>query len=526
MDIFSLTPISLILFVNSLFLVFLGFYLWRRGSYHFFSLVMFAAAFWAFSSSLENGLAFMSDKIFWAKMTYIGIYSITPFWLLFSLQYAKFQKSFIKKINYFVWLVPSFLFSLTITNEWHHLFWTSIEPIGGSVSNGLIYSRGIGVYISMVYSYLLIFAGILVLAIYAFRATRVQRSQVFTLFLGLLFPWLVNFFYLSYSPELSRGVDLTPVAFAITGVFAALSIFKFKLSAVIPAAKDLVYHSLEVGVIVVNKENAVVDFNPMAKRFLGDNLANGITADKVLITKGLSLKSIIDAGKNLSISLAESGKCFDIHFNDLIDKSGESIGKTVLFYDVTIQKNVEKELEKSNRFFSDLTDFLPDAMLVIDVNKKIVFWNKAMEKLTGVKSSDMVGKGNYEYAIPFYGERRPMLVDLILENNPSDENWKLYEKEKLEWFGDLITTKVLDKFLRKDGIYLWVLVKPIYDSSGKIIYVVESIRDIDDLHKNQEELKSKIEELSAMNKVMVNRELKMIKLKEELNLLKSKLASK
>ncbi len=526
MDMFSLTPISLILFVNSLFLVFLGFYLWRRGSYYFFSLVMFAAAFWAFSSSLENGLAFMSDKIFWAKMTYVGIYSITPFWFLFALQYAKFKKSFIRKVNYFIWLVPLVLFPLTMTNEWHHLFWTNIEPIGGNVANGLIYSRGLGVYISMVYSYVLIFAGVLVLAIYAFRATKVQRSQVFTLFLGLLFPWLINFFYLSYSPEVSRGVDLTPVVFAITGIFAALSIFKFKLSVVIPAAKDLVYHSLEVGVIVVNNENTVVDFNPMAEEFLGNNLANGMVADKVLITKNLSLKSIIDAGKNLSISMAESDKCFDIHFNDLVDKSGQSIGKTILFYDVTIQKNVEKELEKSNRFFSDLTDFLPDAMFVIDVNKKIVFWNKAMEKLTGVKAQDMVGKGEYEYALPFYGQKRPMLVDLILENNPAATDWKLYENEKLEWFGDLITTKVLNKFLRKDGIYLWVLAKPIYDSGGKIIYVVESIRNVDDLHRNQEELKAKIEELSAMNKVMVNRELKMIKLKEELSLLKSKLASK
>jgi len=35
--------------------------------------------------------------------------------------------------------------------------------------------------------------------------------------------------------------------------------------------------------------------------------------------------------------------------------------------------------------------------------------------MTGVKASDMLGKGDYEYALPFYGRRRPILVDLYLD---------------------------------------------------------------------------------------------------------------
>lgn len=39
-----------------------------------------------------------------------------------------------------------------------------------------------------------------------------------------------------------------------------------------------------------------------------------------------------------------------------------------------------------------------------------------MEEMTGLKAIDMIGKGNYEYALPFYGERRPILIDLALAN--------------------------------------------------------------------------------------------------------------
>ena len=275
---YELTPISLILLLNSAFLVFLGFYIWRRGSYYYFSLAMFAAAFWAFGGSMENGSLEIANKILWAKITYIGIYTLTPFWFLFCLQYSKFKKNIIKISNYLIWIIPISLFSLAITNEYHSLFWTSIIPIDNNLTKGLIYSRGLGVYISMIYSYLLIILGILSLAIYSFKTTRIQQFQILNLFIGILIPWIANFFYLTYSPEISQGVDLTPVAFAITGIFAALSIFKYKLSNLIPAAKDLVYSNLEVGIIVINNEETVVDFNPMAKQILNNDLTNGAAA--------------------------------------------------------------------------------------------------------------------------------------------------------------------------------------------------------------------------------------------------------
>ena len=36
--------------------------------------------------------------------------------------------------------------------------------------------------------------------------------------------------------------------------------------------------------------------------------------------------------------------------------------------------------------------------------------------MTGIPARDMLGKGDYEYAIPFYGTRRPILIDLVFED--------------------------------------------------------------------------------------------------------------
>jgi PAS domain-containing protein len=54
----------------------------------------------------------------------------------------------------------------------------------------------------------------------------------------------------------------------------------------------------------------------------------------------------------------------------------------------------------------------------IDSEGKVVTWNKALENLTGVAAANMVGKGNHEYALPFWGARRPTLTDLVRDWNP------------------------------------------------------------------------------------------------------------
>ena len=61
-----------------------------------------------------------------------------------------------------------------------------------------------------------------------------------------------------------------------------------------------------------------------------------------------------------------------------------------------------------------IIDFIPDATLAIDLKGNVIAWNKAMENLTGIKATDILGKGDYEYALPFYNCRRPILVDLVL----------------------------------------------------------------------------------------------------------------
>ena len=62
-----------------------------------------------------------------------------------------------------------------------------------------------------------------------------------------------------------------------------------------------------------------------------------------------------------------------------------------------------------------IIDSAPVAVFAIDTEHRIIFWNSACERMTGVKASEITGKDSYSTA--FYGHKRPVLADLVLKND-------------------------------------------------------------------------------------------------------------
>jgi PAS domain S-box-containing protein len=85
------------------------------------------------------------------------------------------------------------------------------------------------------------------------------------------------------------------------------------------------------------------------------------------------------------------------------------------------RKKAESAMKESERLLASIINFLPDATFVIDKKGRVISWNRAIEKMTGIKAEQILGLGNYEYALPFYGERRPVLIDMVLRSDPSFE---------------------------------------------------------------------------------------------------------
>ena len=121
---------------------------------------------------------------------------------------------------------------------------------------------------------------------------------------------------------------------------------------------------------------------------------------------------------------------------------------------------------------------------MVDNEGTVVTWNRAMENLSGIKATDMVGKGNFEHALPFYGERRPILVDLIQDWQPEYEEKYLTIKKK----GNKLVSESYHPNLGQEGMYLLGTASLLYDASRQAVGAIESLRDITERKYMEDEL--------------------------------------
>lgn len=140
--------------------------------------------------------------------------------------------------------------------------------------------------------------------------------------------------------------------------------------------------------------------------------------------------------------------------------------------------------ESSQHRSTDIIDFLPDATFAIDSNGIVIAWNKAMEVLTGVVAKSMLGKGNYEHALPFYKERRPMLADFVFR--PDDEIKKQYNN--VERTGGILAADFFIPDFRPGGAFFWAKAGPLYDPEGNVTGAIESLRDITEWKRTERAL--------------------------------------
>ncbi len=170
----------------------------------------------------------------------------------------------------------------------------------------------------------------------------------------------------------------------------------------------------------------------------------------------------------------------------LVYKEHEAVAIQGIARDITQRKLEEMALRESNRFLADFIEYLPDAVMAIDLEGKVTVWNHAMEDLTGVPAEKMLGRGNYEYAVPLYGKRRPILIDLVLRPEHIERN---YAEIKQEHY---VLTDVVDvPALKGGGRQLWARAVPLYDREGNLIGAIEALRDMTE-HQRIMEAKTRL----------------------------------
>ncbi|MGX4774714.1 sensor domain-containing diguanylate cyclase [Bradyrhizobium guangdongense] len=125
---------------------------------------------------------------------------------------------------------------------------------------------------------------------------------------------------------------------------------------------------------------------------------------------------------------------------------------------------------------------------VIDPKRRVVIWNRACERLTGVAASEVIGTSKHWQA--FYETKRPCLADLVALDRP-EQLPEFYPEYAARGHNGLGFSAENWCRMPKLGnqLYLAIDAGPIHDEAGNLIAVVETLRDLTDQKRAETALK-------------------------------------
>ncbi|MBN1648938.1 MAG: PAS domain S-box protein [Spirochaetales bacterium] len=179
---------------------------------------------------------------------------------------------------------------------------------------------------------------------------------------------------------------------------------------------------------------------------------------------------------------------FDTEEVDLLTEIAGDLAFGIVSHRIRIEKQiVESQRQLAQKQFENIVEFLPDATFVIDKDKRVIAWNHACEEITGVKKDQVLGRGDYAYAEPFFRERRPILIDLLdLSDSEIESSYKYVRRHNDKVYAE----SFLQHLDNGRGMHLWGVASPLFDQEGRRCGAIEIIQDITGQVNMEDELRA------------------------------------
>ena len=291
---------------------------------------------WNFENFIYIGTCFLPVAIFFT-----------------GLIFAKTKITFKKKYLLF-FIVPALSLIVLWTNDYHHLFYKIYSYL-------YLGDCKVGPYmiIHNIYSYTLLFLGVIQMVNVASKNSGFFSKQTLLIVVGISIPLITNI--LGTLKIISMTVYITPISFAFTMLFFALSIFKFKFLGVAPVALQTIVNRISDSYLVLNENLLITDFNSTflktfnlsASDIREENILEFLSTHKQYDMNLPKLENSLNRVKHSSETIVfeqhfkKINKYFTVEINNILVK-GNSLGILMLFKDIT-QHKLDMQALKDNQ---------------------------------------------------------------------------------------------------------------------------------------------------------------------------------
>lgn len=344
---------SLLLAAAAVINVFAAVFAWRRrevpaAKYLFFAMI--GLVWWAGTYAIFWSDFWSPSPFFWLDMTYFGVSAVVTFFFLFSLEYTNSKQWLTRPLKTLLIVEPLIALTLLWTDPWHHLYFAGKRV----ASSTAILDGGLPFWLHLAYLWGLLIAALLLLWQMRQRIPALFRNQIYYILIASLIPWagsLIGIFGLSPWP----GLDLTPVAFTISGIMYVTSFYRYDFLSIMPVARDRLVDMMPEGVFVLDAKDQVIDMNPSAQQLLaaGERRIEMTVGE---LPKGPLWQKVSKMGLDGKVAQQEmvvgeggNARHLDIHVSPLFADNGRFSGRLFMVRDITHTKQLEAALKRKNK---------------------------------------------------------------------------------------------------------------------------------------------------------------------------------
>lgn len=274
---------------------------------------------------------------------------LTPLaFFFFTLAYTGRDEGIPKWKRAAVSLIPAVGIFASLTDFWTDFFNVKLLDPSLWVFNHYTGPHGTWFWASLLYSYLLIAASLLFLFSLFMSSPQHFRRKIFLLILSALAPLIANIIVI-FTNVGSDTADITPLFFALSGIFIFITAFWMHLFSIIPFARTRIITEIHEGVIVADGNGIVIDINSAACTATGvpEKDAISMSVDNLLSTIfGTSLAELREA-RLLTVShtttAGETGWS-DLTISKVEGYDTQSGGTIILIRDATSRRRAEEEI--------------------------------------------------------------------------------------------------------------------------------------------------------------------------------------
>ena len=440
-----------------------------------FVIFMGSVTIWAFGYGMEITAQVLENKLFWANLKYIGVVFVPLSFLVFALNFTQKEKFTGIWVQTLLTVYAVVSLGIVWTDQGHDLFRQNLvlqlEPFPI-----LRFSYGPFFYTQIVINSLILLGGSILILIHLYKAHKVYKNQLFFLFPAVLLPWV------SIILEMS-GLNLTPYfsttvfAFVISGFFYVLAN---------PDDQSFIFNNLKMGIVFLNLNQHIVDFNRKAREYLFGDIKN-LTGQSILNyvpeIAAINLKADEDFVLEIKREIGTESIFFELQILKVRYWDDPFLnGHLIIIHDISDQKLAETESLFSQRELKALFESQLVAIATLDTQGNYTQINDRWAEISGYSHEEVEGQNYLKFT------------------HPEDQaNCQRKFGELLD--GKLVSRQVERRILRKDGNIFWAYlsISPILDIGGETIAFSEVMVDVTEYIKIQQALRESEEKYRGVS---------------------------